>query len=258
MKIKPNFLGLIIVVILFGGVFASSALNLWKTDSPKIPQKFAEGEFAGKYDPSDIRGSYAFDDVSSAFSIPVEDLKYAFGLSEDIDTSIFKNKDLESIYGSLEDGKEIGNGSVKLFVALYTGSPYEMDEETYLPKPAVDILKAKASLTEEQVDYLDNHMVDITAFSQKSTVDLSNPSNENKASNTQENSEDHYIDEKLVRGKTSFKEVLDWGVNKETIEKIIDGEIPNTNMLIRDYCTDNGLEFSAIKSALQSEVDSSN
>lgn len=258
MKIKSSFLGLIVIVVLFGGVFASSALNLWKTESSKIPQKFAEGEFAGKYDPADIRGSYAFDDVSSAFNIPVEDLKYAFGLSKDIDTSIFKNKDLESIYGSLEDGKEIGNASVKLFAALYTGSPYEVDEETYLPKPAVDILKAKASLTEEQVDYLDNHMVDITAFSQKPTVDVSTPSNENKASNTQENSEDHYIDEKLVRGKTTFKEVLDWGVSKETIEKIIDGEIPNTNILIRDYCTDNGLQFSTIKAALQNEVDSSN
>lgn len=258
MKIKPTFLGLIIVAILFGGIFASSALNLWKTESVKIPQKFTIGEFAGKYDPADIRGSYAFDDVSSAFNIPVEDLKYAFGLREDIDTSIFKNKDLENIYGSLEDGKEIGNASVKLFVALYTGSPYEVDEETYLPKPAVDILKAKASLTEEQAQYLDNHIVDITTLSQESTVDVSSQNNGNKASTTKENSENHYIDEKLVRGKTTFKEVLDWGVSKETIEKIIDGKISNTNMLIRDYCTDNGLQFSAIKAALQNEVDSSN
>lgn len=253
MKIKPTFLGLMIVVILFGGIFASSALNLWKTESVKIPEKFTQGDFAGQYNPADIRGSYAFDDVSNAFNIPVEDLKYAFGLSQDIDTSVFKNKDLENIYGSLEDGKEIGNASVKLFVALYTGSPYEMDEETYLPKTAVDILKAKASLTEEQVDYLDNHVVDITT-----NVDNSIPHNQNTISNTQENSENHYIDEKLVRGKTTFKEVLDWGVSKETIEKIIGGEIPNTNMLIRDYCTDNGLQFSTIKAALQNEVNNSN
>lgn len=250
MKIKSSFLGLIVVVVLLGGVFASSALNLWKTESSKIPEKFTEGEFAGQYNPADIRGSYTFDDVSSAFNIPVEDLKSAFGLSDDIDTSIFKNKDLETIYGSLlEDEKEIGNASVKYFVALYTGSPYELDEETYLPVSAVDILKAKGVLTQEQIGYLVNHMVDITTLNQGTKID------ESTTTNTPENSEDHYIPDKLVRGKTTFKEVLDWGVSKETIEKIIGGETSNANMLIRDYCTDNGLQFSTVKAALQSEVD---
>ena len=95
MKIKSTFLGLMIVAIMFGGIFASSALNMWKTESSKIPKKLTMGDFAGEYDPADIRGSYTFSDVSSAFNIPTEDLKRAFGVSQEIDPSVFKNKDLE-------------------------------------------------------------------------------------------------------------------------------------------------------------------
>lgn len=252
MKIKSTSLGLIIVVILFGGIFGSSALNMWKTESSKIPGQFSEGEFAGQYNPADIRGSYTFNDVSSAFNIPIDDLRKAFGLSKEVDTSIFKNKDLAELYG---DSGEIENASVKLFVALYTGLPYDMDEETYLPKPAVEILKAKGSLTQEESKYFESHMIDIDGLSQKVTENSSVQDNNTTDSKTQVTSEDHNVEDRLVRGQTTFKEVLGWGVSKDIIEKIIGGEIPDANIIIRDYCRDNGLQFSVVKENLQSEID---
>jgi len=45
------------------------------------------------------------------------------------------------------------------------------------------------------------------------------------------------------------------GLSKETIETIIGGEIPNHLTVVRDYCTENELEFSMIKTELQTEVD---
>jgi hypothetical protein len=250
MKIKSTFLGLMIVAIMFGGIFASSALNMWKTESSKIPQKLMEGDFAGEYNPADIRGSYSFSDVSSAFNIPTEDLKRAFGVSQEIDPSVFKNKDLEVIYSNLGD-IEIGNTSVKLFVALYSGLPYEIDEDIYLPKSAVEILKAKASLTKEQIDYLDNYTIDLAALSQEVTTESSVKNH----SHHQGTNEEHDPVDGSVRGQTTFKEVLDWGVKKEVIEKIIGGKIPPTGMTIRDYCIDKGIEFSTVKGALQNELD---
>ncbi|WP_432662474.1 hypothetical protein R9X47_18275 [Wukongibacter baidiensis] len=253
MKIKSTSLGLMIAIILFGGILASSAFNLWKTESPKVPEKFDSGEFSGEYNPSDMRGSYTIDDVSSVFNIPLKDLKTAFGLSDEIDTSILKNKDLKKLYGDLEDGVEIGNGSMKFFVSLYTGLPYEMDEEAYLPKEAVEVLKANASLTKEQIEYLDNHAVNIKALDQETPTKIQ--TTDASSTGNQEISDDHNTDEKMVRGTTTFREVLDWGVSKDVIEKTIGGEIADLNMVIRDYCRNNEIQFSVVKEALQSSVD---
>lgn len=253
MKIKSTFLGLIIVIVLFGGILASSALNLWKTESPKIPERFDSGEFSGEYNPADIRGSYTINDVSNVFNIPLEDLRTAFGLSDEIDTSSFKNKDLSELYGDLEDGIEIGNGSMKFFVSLYASLPYEIDEETYLPQEAVEILKTNASLTKEQIEYLDNHAINIKALDQvppteKSTTNASSTGN-------QETIKDNDSDDKVINGTTTFKEVLAWGLSKDIIEKTIGGQISDPNMGIRDYCRNNEIQFSVVKEALQSTVD---
>jgi hypothetical protein len=41
----------------------------------------------------------------------------------------------------------------------------------------------------------------------------------------------------------------------EKIEALTAGEIPNRLMLVRDYCTENGLSFGKIKTELQVEAD---
>ena len=60
--------------------------------------------------------------------------------------------------------------------------------------------------------------------------------------------------ERIIKGKTTFKEVLDWGLPREEIEAVIGGELPATGMTIRDFASQKGLEFSTIKVALQAKI----
>ncbi len=66
---------------------------------------------------------------------------------------------------------------------------------------------------------------------------------------------EHITLEKTVTGKTTFQDLLDWGVPEETIVQIIGGELPALNTLIKDYATQQGIQFSTIKTALQAEVE---
>jgi len=160
MKIKSATLGILVLGIVFGGILMSSAMDLWITESTKIPDKIVVDGAKEAYDPTDIKGSYTFGEVSKLFDIPLEDMASAFDLPKEIDASTFKNKELETIYADQE--LEVGTGSVRLFVALYKGLPYEIAEETYLLSNAIEILKEKANLTQDQIAYLDSHIATIT------------------------------------------------------------------------------------------------
>ena len=69
MKIKIRFLAVIVPVILFGGILASAAAGVWSTSTDKKPATYASGDFAGEYNPADIRGSYTFEEISGLFGI---------------------------------------------------------------------------------------------------------------------------------------------------------------------------------------------
>jgi hypothetical protein len=66
---------------------------------------------------------------------------------------------------------------------------------------------------------------------------------------------EHITAAKTVTGKTTFQELLDWGVPEEAIQQIIGGKLPALSTVIKDYITGKGLEFSSMKAALQVEVD---
>jgi hypothetical protein len=68
-------------------------------------------------------------------------------------------------------------------------------------------------------------------------------------------STEHVAPVKTITGKTTFQELLDWGVTKENIQKVIAGDIPVPSTVIKDYVTGKGLEFTTIKTQLQAEVD---
>ena len=119
-------LGAIIFVILFGGVAFTTAMGWWQTESSKKPATFSTGEFAGQYDPADIRGSYTFGNIETSFDIPSTVLAQAFDIQTD-DPSIFSVKDLEEIYAGSEF--EIGTASVRLFVAFYKNLPFDLSTD---------------------------------------------------------------------------------------------------------------------------------
>ena len=162
MKIRANFLGLVLIGMIFGGILLSSAAGWWTTESSKVPAKFENGDFSGDFNPADIRGSYAFSDISQLFNIPLPVLAEAFMLPEGTVPGDFKNKDLEVLFGDLTaEDEEIGNASVQLFVALYTGLPFDLDEDIFLPEPAAGILKNMGILTGDQLEYVENHTIQL-------------------------------------------------------------------------------------------------
>ncbi len=273
MKIRSKALGIIIVFLIFGGITGASAVGLWNTKSVRNPARIqlneSVGEIAGEtagtgaYDPADIRGNHQLGEISVMFGIPLETLSRAFALPADADPATFRNQDFETIYPEFGGEQEIGNGSMKWFVALYTGLPFELEddeEDTYLLRPAVDILKSHADLTAEQIAYLDAYVIEIEVDAEP--VENSPPEDEPQTSDETDSEADGDSEEierkqdaMLVAGKTTFADLLDWGVPAEQIEAILGSEIPNRLMLVYDYCAENGLSFGGIKAALQAEVD---
>ena len=250
-RLKSWHVGLLVVVILFGGILATSAFGWWQTESTRTPERYAQGDLAGQYRPDDIRGSYTFGDISALFDIPLADLVYAFALPPEVDAAQFQCKDLESMYASLaEQGQEIGTSSVRLFVALYRGLPIELEEDAFFPAQAVVLLKMKAALTAEQIDYLDAHSVllDASAPQEAPQLLVETP----VAPAETEHAEGS---ERMIKGSTTFREVLDWGVPQAVIERVIGAPLPNPLTVIRDYCASQGLSYGVIKAALQVEVD---
>jgi len=247
----------IILVVLFGGILFSSAMGWWQTKSSKEAAAFTEGEFAGQPDPADIRGSYTFGDVERNFGVPASTLAQAFGVTSEENPAAFQLKNLESIYADQEF--EIGTASVRLFVALYTGLPYDLVEDVYLPKRAIEMLKSQATLTDEQIAYLDSHAIAIGSPASNSNADQATPESVSSPegipdTQTEEHSEGDST-ERVIKGKTTFKDLLDWGVSQETIESIIGGPMPNLLTNVKTHCDANGLYFGDIKVTIQAEID---
>jgi hypothetical protein len=240
MRITSKPLAGLIFIFIFGGILFSTWMNWWQTESTKIPAQFTEGEFTGEYDPLDIRGSYTFGDIESAFGIPLDLLAQAFVLPEDSELAAFEVKTLETLYSSLDE--EIGTASIRLFVALYKGLPFEISEETYLPSQAVEILKLHEGLSSDQINYIESHSVLID------NSDIAEPLIENTVEPESSTSQ-------LITGKTTFRDILDMGVSQSAIEGILGGEMPNPLLKIKDYCIENNMLFETVKGALQTAVD---
>ncbi|WP_066497487.1 hypothetical protein [Abyssisolibacter fermentans] len=234
MKIKNSVLIGAIVIILFGGIYFSDFMGWWQTESSKQPVKFKTGEFEGMPNPEDIRGSYSFKDIENAFGVEAKIIAKAFNIQTD-QPSDMKAKDLEEIYSNLGQDIEIETGSVKLFVSLYTGLPYEGDD--YISLQAVELLKEEGKWTEELQRSLADRIIDLPSATQENTVV------------SQEDEEEHE-EEQVVKGKTTVKDAIEWGLTIEEIEEVVGGTIENVNLLIRDICIENGVSFSEAKTKL--------
>jgi len=257
MTLTSKPLAFLVVFFMFGGIGLSSALGWWQTESTKEPAKYTEGEFAGKANPADIRGSYTFGDISNSFDVTPELLAQAFQVTTG-DPASFPVKDLEAIY--LESGYEIGTNSVRLFVAYYLGLPFDTTgQEIYLLKPAANILTNRADLTPEQLAYIQTYTVDVNPASNtdlevdpaQSEETAPEAESTHSASEAGTSSEEDYV----IKGKTIFGDLIRWGVPQETIEQIIGAPMPDPAMKVKDFATANGLEFETVKTQLQAEVD---
>ena len=162
MKLKPLTMVAAATCFVIAGVALTMVTGLWQTESDKTPRalKQMDAETASVqgaetvYDPADIRGSYTFGEVSTLFGVPLADLAEAFGLDAAA-AAAFQVKSLETLAPSPD--VELGTASFRLFVAYYTGLPYEPTEEVSLPASAVQVLSAHGNLTAERLAYLAAH-----------------------------------------------------------------------------------------------------
>ena len=248
MTLTSKPLAAIVLVVIFGGILFSSAMGWWATESTKVPVTFTEGEFAGLANPADIRGSYTFGDISKSFDVTPEVLAQAFGIAEG-DPAAFAVKELETIYA--DSGVEIGTTSVRLFVAYYSGLPFDTTgQEIYLPQSATDILLAKGNLTPEQIAYLQQYTVTLGGSAPVAEPQPAVETTPIPAGTSSTTSEEY-----TVKGKTTFGELITWGVPQAVIEQIIGAPMPDPAMALKDYASANGLSFETLKPALQAEVD---
>lgn len=257
MKLTSKPLAAIIVALMFGGIFSSSALGWWQTESTKEAAVYTEGEFAGQANPADIRGSYTFGDVEKNFGVPAKLLVQAFGVQTD-DPAAFQVKGLEGMY--LESPQEVGTASIRLFVAFYLGLPMDLSTDMYLPEAAADILRAR-NLNAEQLAYLEAHLVPDLGAQAVQPVESVQPTpqpGETEARTTPEATAEHspVTVAGTIKGKTTFAELLEWGLKPETIEQVLGMPMPAApGMTVKDFCSQNGLSFETIKPALQAELD---
>jgi hypothetical protein len=245
MIIKSKTLAILVISILFGGILISSGLGWWKTESSKVAATFKDGEFAGQANPADIRGSYTFGDIEKNFDVPAATLGQAFNVNTSPEA--FQVKSLEGT--AAENGVEIGTASVRLFVAFYKDLPFDLSTDIYLPESAAAILKAR-SLAPEQLAYLDLHTVVLSgAGSTPAPVIQETPGAAVPSTLTS-------ATERMIKGKTTFGELLSWGLPQKSIEQILGLQMPNTpSTTLKDFCTNNNLVFETIKTTLQVEVD---
>ncbi len=240
MNLTSKPLAAIIFVVLFGGIALTSVMGWWQTESTKEAATFTEGEFAGQANPADIRGSYTFGDVEKNFGVPPAVLAQAFGLETD-DPAAYAVKNLEEVYAESE--LEIGTSSVRLFVAFYKALPFDLSVDIYLPQEAAKLLQER-NLTPEQLAYLEAHTIAAPA-----------PDSAPAAESTPSPTVSEESTANLVKGKTTFQEILNWGVSQAAIEEAMGAPMPNSVMTVKDYCSQQGLNFEIIKPALQAEVD---
>ena len=166
MKLKSKHMAPLILAVFVVGIAGTMAFNLWRTEGSKIPVKFRIGEHEGEYNPSDIRGSYAFSDISESFKIPLEDLSKAFGLEGVDDVAEFQCKELKELHPEPEEG-EIGTDSAKLFVSLYTGLPHTTEETTRRPAPALSVLSER--LSQEELREVEKITISLSGFEPQSS-----------------------------------------------------------------------------------------
>jgi hypothetical protein len=254
MTLRSKHLAVIIPAVFVAGIAGTMIFNLWQTTSDKVPVTYDSGEFAGEYNPADIRGSYSFADIEETFGVPVAVLAEAFGVEARDNPGAFLCKELEDLYGVMENG-EIGTDSVRWFVALYRGLPYTPAEDTLLPSPAIPILAKRVS--EAELQALRTRTAGFPGIEPPeaaAAAETEQPASEPVAAagGAVLHSEGETA---TVRGQTTFAELMSWGVSEKAIEEALGLPVGQPAITLRDYCLENGIEFSAVRDRLQAAVD---
>lgn len=235
MKLKPITVALLTLSIIFLGYLTLNNLSFFQSED-SLPERYEDGS----YDASSIKGSYTFEEISRFYDIPLNVLAQAFMIENHPTLDTVKTGDLSALFEGYIGENEIGNGSVQLFVAAYLGQDIELIEDTYLFESAVRIIIEENQVSDTLLSYIHDHTLSDV------TIDLSQEALELAL-------EAHELEEKstfMIKGNTTFSEVLSNGITEEELEEIL-GHVPNKILTVKDYCEKNDLTFSTIKKELE-------
>ncbi len=218
MRINPILYGFLVLTIFLGTILAFQAAGIWSV-SGKITSGGDAVQPSGD-DTNTIKGWMTLGQVTTTYDVSLADLIAQFALPADTppETAI---KDLES------DSFSVTSLRDWLTTRADTSQPALPDDPT--PAPAVPL---------EPVE------VTQTSLPETAVPEAPTPA-----------ATEHSAPDKTITGKTTFQELLDWGVSNEAIQRVIGGELPPLSTSVKDYVTSQGLEFSSMKTNLQAEVD---
>ena len=233
MRINPFLFGVLVLGVFMGVIYGFRSAGVWSI-SGKVN---AQGEriAPSTTDVESIKGWMTIGEIAEAYNIPLAELLAQFQLPAvtPAETAV---KDLESETFSVSGLREwlqlrIDSGAqpqpVATQVPVIEPSALEQITPTALP-PVTD-----SSTTTEQPQAQPGAGSGIAG-------------------------EEHTPPEQRVNARTTFQDLLDWGVSAEAIQQIIGGELPTPGTVVKDYVTSKGEEFSSVKNALQAEVDKLN
>jgi hypothetical protein len=219
MKINPFVYGLLVTAVFFGTIGGFQLAGIWSTSGKVNGAGQAIQPDAG--DVNSIKGWMTLEQVMTTFNVPLEELQAAFSLPTDVDpqTAI---KDLESetfTVTTLKAWLETRSSSGNS--PTPTGTPMSQD--------VPPISKIQPTATPK---------VEGSAPTPEGTATVHNP------------------EPGTITGKTTYQELIDWGLPTDAIEKIIGGKVTDMGLIIKDDVVARGLEFAAIKTALQDALNS--
>ena len=223
MRIKPTYLGIFILVVFMGTVYAFRAAGVWSV-SGKVDNQ-GQSIQPLREDTSSIKGWMTLEQITSVYGVKLEEIVTRFNLPADTSLSTAV-KDLESDTFSVEGLRE--------WLESRQAAPEGQAEPT-----------EQAALTEQAEQAA-------APTNQAEAPEERAPQNQAQG---QANTEEHDPAERTVTGQTTFHDLLDWGLTAEAIGQVIGASMPEPATLVKDFVTQGGGSFGPLKNALQDAVD---
>ena len=240
-------LAVTIPVIMFGGIGIAQQAGWWQTErGMTAPATISSGDFAGLYDPADLRGSTTFGEIETYFALPADLIAQAFGIKTENPAGVTA-KTVDELYGEVEglsgQSLDVGTDAVKLFVARMTGLPFEAEEITGMPESGIDIiLSMGVGMTDEER----------SALLASAVADRS----QDFASLALAEEEAHEITPTTGSGtiawtgQTTFGQVLAAGLTQDQIESVLGVPMGSRTEVVRTFAESQGLSYSTIRTEL--------
>lgn len=214
-RINPIVYGIVVLSVFFSTILGFQAAGVWSISGKVTSSGDAVQPSAA--DVNSIKGWMTLDQITKTYNVPRAELLQQFELPADTPPST-PIKDLESELFSVTNLRAwLQTRGNPSTGGLAEITPATGEEAAATPQPTATAPALDATATPSPTE--------------------------------------HVAPDRTVTGKTTFQELLDWGVSKEAIQKVIGGELPDPVTVVKDHVTGKGMESPTVKTALQAEVD---